>query len=182
MKVSQNQVITYTAILSTIGFILNYIEIPYIIPYLKFDISEIVVLLAVQISLPIALTVGFIKGILLFILKSGDIIGVLTLITGSFVIAISYYIINMKIDKEWITLIFVSCVFVLIMIINAYFIAVPLYSGNSLEILQLNGGYFKYIIKTYLLFNIIKISIISVTFHLIKKKLNEVLESNDNFK
>ena len=90
-NLSDNQKITYIGILSALGFVLNYIEIPYIVAYLKFDPSELVVLFATAISLPAAIFVGIVKGLLMFLLKSGDVIGVFALILGSIIIAVSYF-------------------------------------------------------------------------------------------
>lgn len=174
-NLSSNQKIAYVAMLAALGLVLNYIEIPYpLVPYLKFDLSEVVVLLACLISLPSALIVSFTKGLLILLLKGSDPIGVYSLISGSFTIAISFtygmkLFKNLSESKRLISsLLFMSIIFTVLMLANNFFIVVPFYSGQSLSasIIGSDGiiGYTKYIVQTYLLFNILKATLISVVY------------------
>ncbi|MFV0246932.1 MAG: hypothetical protein ACK5HS_03260, partial [Mycoplasmatales bacterium] len=58
-KYSSIEIITFSGILSAIGIIVNYIEIPYpLVPWLKIDLSEIVVLIATLLNIWVAVIVS----------------------------------------------------------------------------------------------------------------------------
>lgn len=184
-NLSTNQKITYVAVLSALGFILNFIEIPYpLVPYLKFDISEVVILVASLISLPAALIVAFMKALLLFLFKGSELIGLSALLLGSVTIATSYSILRPKFVKtaelnvkgEVKTLILTSLIFTFVMLVANFFFVTPMYSNMSVSEMIASSGslgaYAFYIFNTYFLFNLIKSFLISVIYILLLKGLN----------
>ena len=181
-NLSDNQKITYIGILSALGFVLNYIEIPYIVAYLKFDPSELVVLFATAISLPAAIFVGIVKGLLMFLLKSGDVIGVFALILGSIIIAVSYFYTkkllakkmkNQELKIEIISMSVTGLIFTIVMVTLNYFFIVPLYNGLSFSEMQAlkfdlfslkQISYGTYTILIYGSFNLLKSLFISIIY------------------
>ncbi len=175
-NLSRNQIITYTAVLSALGVILNFIELPYFIPYLKIDISEVVVLLATVISLPAAIVVSFIKAFILAIAKDGIDIGTIALFIGSLSLAIPYKLLsNINKDRVFINLLISSLVFTITMVLCNFFFITPIYSGYSLsEAIESYGSLKDYslnILIMYVPFNLIKGALVSLVFALLYKKL-----------
>ncbi len=167
------QIITYTAMLGALAFIINLIEIPYIIPYLKFDFSDVIVLIAVSLSLSIGIYVAILKGILLFLFKGGSIAGMVSAIMGSLTIAISYYYLSKKLNKIM-SLIISAILFTLIMVSFNFFIIDPLYMGMSFTEAAGQDNYLTRILLTYVPFNIIKSSIIIFIYYYVSNILEKL--------
>lgn len=166
-KLSNNQKIVHAAALSSFGLILNYVEVPFfLLPYLKFDLSEVVVLIAVQISLPVAITVSFIKGILFFLLKSGDPIGSFALVVGSLTIAFSFYFLKSKFSEK-LSLALIIPIFSIMMVLMNYFVLLPLYGFEE--------GTLTYILSATFLFNMIKASLVIIVYMYLNKHLKKYL-------
>ncbi len=179
----------YTAILSTIAIILNYIEIPYIIPWLKIEISDVISLIGVSMSLFMGVLIAIFKA--LFMTATGStsgFIGEITLLVASFVTIIPYYFFNKKFSEKK-SLFLMSIIFCITMVSLNYFFITPFYLEMSLtqaiqssNIIELFGkeykisSYFLYIIILYLPYNMLKIFINSVIFYNINKKLKKVID------
>ncbi len=179
------KIAVYIAILAVIGSILNLIEIPYFIPYLKLDISEVVTLIAASISLPIAIGVAIVKAFIMSITgTSSGFIGEATLLIGSFTIIIFFTLFKNKMKMPLVmNLVLTSLCFTIIMTGLNYFIITPFYFGTSFSNLvnttqpvgSQTYSYFIYIIIVYLPFNLLKMLIDSTIFYFISKKLKKVL-------
>lgn len=173
----------YIALLAGIGTILNFIEIPYIIPYLKLDISEVITLIAATISYPVAIGVALVKFIFMSLTgTSTGFIGEMTLLIGSFSIIIIYSLLKDKLKTPFVLFIIIIA-FTFIMTALNYFIITPFYFGQSFSELVNSSqklgdntySYLVYIIIIYVPFNLIKISIDGVIFYFLNKKLKKVL-------
>ncbi len=179
------KIAVYIAILAVIGSILNLIEIPYIIPYLKLDISEVITLIAAYISLPIAIGVAIIKAFIMSITgTSSGFIGEFTLLVGSFTIIVFFTLLKNKFKLPLaFNLLITSIIFTLIMTSLNYFIITPFYFNTSFSDLvgttqQVGANtysYFMYTIIVYVPFNLLKMLIDSTIFYFISKKLKKVL-------
>lgn len=174
----------YTALLTVIGFILNMIEIPYIIPWLKIEISEVATLIATSISPIIGACVAILKALLMSITgTTTGFLGEITLFIGSITVVLVYSILK-KIRSEIFSLVVVVVAFTIVMTVLNYYIITPFYFGQSFKELSsstqtlagtVQVNYAMYIIAIYVPFNFIKMTINAVIFYSINKRLNNVL-------
>ncbi len=181
--------ITIIALLSSLAVILNFIEIPYIVSYLKIDLSEVIVLVGLIFSLPVAIAIAAIKAFVMLLLGTTTKgIGELTLFIGSLTIIFSYYLSNKKFNKV-ISLIIVSVCFTFVMTVLNYFIITPLYYPQSFSELvnqttTLGNGmtitYLQYIIVLYAPFNLVKISLVSICYYFVSNKLEKIMGQNES--
>ncbi|MFV0246457.1 MAG: ECF transporter S component [Mycoplasmatales bacterium] len=172
-KYSSIEIITFSGILSAIGIIVNYIEIPYpLVPWLKIDLSEIVVLIATLLNIWVAVIVSIVKGLLLLLLKPALPIGNFVLIFGSLTICISYYFLSKKFNKMT-SLILMSIIFTVVMVVSNYFIITPIYSGMTFAEAVVQPNYLKGILLIYVPFNLFKIILVSIGFYFISNRLEK---------
>ncbi len=179
------KIAVYIAILAVIGSVLNLIEIPYVIPYLKLDVSEVITLIAAYISLPIAIGVALIKAFIMSITgTSSGFVGEIALLIGSFTVIIFFTLFKNKLKLNLVlNLILTSICFTIVMTSLNYFLITPFYFGTSFgEIVNTmqplgdkNYSYLMYTIIVYVPFNLIKMLIDSIVFYFISKKLQKVL-------
>lgn len=180
--------IVLAAMLSSIAIVLNYLEIPYFINYLKIDLSEVVVLVALTVSLPLAITVAVLKALFMSISTTSGYIGEIVLFIGSLTLIFSYKYAR-KITNKVVALIIMTLAFTIIMTGANYFVITPLYASmpfNEIKSMTttLDSGveitYFKYIVLLYGPFNLLKASLISVVFYIVdsKLKINERVGMN----
>lgn len=172
------------AFLTALGAVLQLIEIPYIIPFLKIDLSELVILIAAVFGFWIAFSVVILKALIAFLINPGDPIGILALLLGSFIILVSFYLFRYLLKFNLITSLFIMTIaFATIMTILNYFFITPLYAGVSfneinqtnVDLLGQSFSYFTAIILVYLPFNLLKGALISVIYYPINKTIfNEV--------
>lgn len=167
--------IVLAALLSAIAVVLNFIQIPYIVPYLKIDLSEVMVLIALTFSLPLAITVAAIKALVMALNTTSGYIGEITLFIGSLTMIFSYSISRKKFSKI-ISLIIMTIMFAIIMTVLNYYIITPLYSGLSFnDMMDASGGkseYLKIIVGLYFPFNLLKGSLVSIVFYFVSKMLH----------
>lgn len=165
--------IVLIGVLSALGIVLNFIQIPYLlVPYLKFDLSEIVVLIGMMFSFTVGIGVVFSKAIIFSLLNPIDPIGNLAMMIGSTIIALSFYVLHKKLKIKSIkTLIAVTIIFTILMTVLNFFFITPAYMGQSFEQMQKTDNYLAIIIFTYVPFNIFKMLIISFVFNIINKKV-----------
>jgi riboflavin transporter FmnP len=165
------QKLVFAAIMACIAFLLNFIEIPFIVPYLRFDFSETIVIITVMIcGLRFGLMVSIIKALLFYLFgaNGSEIVGVSILLFSSCFLAIIYYLFYNLLSKLMkmntaIVLTFIICAFIYAIALTLlnYRITVPLYSGVSFDVIN-QPGYLWSIVSLYFPFNIIKIAIIGV--------------------
>ena len=170
---SPTQKMVFAAIMACIAFLLNYLEIPFIVPHLRFDLSEaIVVITVIILGLQYGLMVSFIKALLFFLFgaNGSEIIGVSVLLFSSCFIAIVFYLLYTKAKLNiYISLVLLGIIFSVTLTAVNYFITIPLYSGVPFETLSANEGYLWSVVSLYFPFNIIKMILIgSVTIILNK--------------
>lgn len=173
-KRSVTQKMVFCAILAVIAYVLNLIEIPYFIPFLRLDISDVIVLFAIlTIGLPYAFAIIVIKTFLFAVsgANGSEIIGISLMFVSSSFIALFFYLfykvlnINIYLSLGITTLLFA----VALTLIN-YYVTFPLYNGTTFS--QLNKpGYFYSIVALFFPFNLIKLSVDSIILIILKKSL-----------
>ncbi len=195
---NKTKVITFIGILSALAIVATLFEIPYpFVAWLKFDLSETVILYAVTfLGLPAAIAIGFIKTLIQ--LFTGDAtpfnIGEITALVASLSFAISFYV-----TKKWniiLRLLTVSLFFTAVMVVFNFFIATPVFMTQSFDynnIIDMGFGmtifgkdfvvtdtysYFILILVMYVPFNFIKAAIISTVYILtepiLKRAFNQI--------
>ncbi len=179
-NLSNNQKIAYIAVLAALGVVINFIELPYPpVPYLKLDFSEVVVLVAYTISIPAAVTVSFLKALILGLVHGIDI-GIVSLFIGSLSIVFGYHFgrkifkatEEFDIKKEIKALAFATFVFVVTMHIANFTFVTPIYSGLTMDQMITDAGltkYTMYIFATYAPFNLMKGALVSTLYILVAK-------------
>lgn len=195
-KLTQSQFIAYAGVLSAIAILLLFIEVPYpLVPWLKMDFSEVVVLLAAVINFWLAIIVLTVKAWLSLLIKpNADFIGHLAMFLGSITIVVPYYLCSKKLSKVQ-SLVIAVVVFAVAMTALNFFYITPAYLDSSFSEmvgqsqplmfgtekmrangkfwLNINVPYITYIVAMYLPFNIMKGSIVSVIFYFLSNRLDK---------
>lgn len=195
-KLTQAQFIAYAGVLSALAIVLVIIEIPYpLVPWLKIDLSEVIVLIAAMINIWLAIIVATVKAWLTFLVKvDANFIGHLAMWLGSFSILIPYYFAAKKFPKVA-SLVIATLVFSVFMTFLNYVYVTPAYMGTTVSEMagmsqQLTFGtqkmldagkawldvevsYLTYIVAMYLPFNLMKGAIVSVAFYFVSNRLNK---------
>ncbi len=195
-KMNQSQFIAYAGILSALAMVLALIEIPYpLVPWLKIDLSEVIVLIAAVLNIWLAIIVATVKAWLTFLVKpDANFIGHLAMWLGSFSILIPYYFASKKMSKVN-ALIFASVVFALLMTLLNYVYVTPAYLGLTFGdmvgvqqqlvfgtqkmmdqgkfFLNVEVSYLTYVIAMYLPFNFLKSILVSVVFYFVSNRLEK---------
>ena len=162
VKNTKTKKMVLVAILMALGMILNLIEIPYpFAPWLSLDLSEIVVLVAIELLGIIPTLFVCIGKCIVSLLFKGPVgpfgIGQITAMIASMSIALTYHFLNQKVHfssktKTYIFNMFITMlVFALIMYIINYLFVTPTYLMNkptwytnlpfSVDIQAFNGQY-----------------------------------------
>lgn len=142
MKSTKTKKMVMVAILSSLGMLLNLIEIPYpIAPWLNLDLSEIVVLSAVSmLGLIPAYFVCICKFIVSILFKGpvGPIaIGQITALIASMTIATMYYFLSKNINTKnkvlnyYLNMFITMTVFAFVMYVINYLFVTPTYIMNK---------------------------------------------------
>lgn len=186
------------AVLSAIGVVLMVlIEIPYFLaPWLKIEVSDIVVLIALAIyGFKGGLTVGIIKTLadLLFTGMSGPYaIGQITALSASLSYVMLVHLLKLNIKEDSKLKILIKCGIILIsvssiMTIANYLFITPIYTGEffwfqveDYSALGYDGSYIMAIIITYLPFNLIKGSLILTVYYLIAPRVLDIFNKESN--
>ncbi|WOO89788.1 ECF transporter S component [Mollicutes bacterium LVI A0078] len=195
-KLTQAQFIAYAGVLSALAIVLVIIEIPYpLVPWLKIDLSEVIVLIAAVINIWLAIIVATVKAWLTFLVKpDANFIGHLAMWLGSFSILIPYYFAAKKLPKVT-SLVIATLAFSVFMTFLNYVYVTPAYMGTTVSEMagmsqQLTFGtqkmldagkawldvevsYLTYIVAMYLPFNLMKGAIVSVAFYFVSNRLNK---------
>lgn len=185
-KLTQSQFISYAGVLSALAIVLIFIELPYpLVPYLKLDMSEVVILIAVAINFWLAVIVAVVKASLTFLIKPGAVmIGHVAMLIGSLSIAVGYRVSSKYLSKVP-SLIIASLLFCLVMGASNYFFIDPFYMGLSYSEVAAQQyalpfgsdlsthGYLTYSIVTYLPFNMAKMAIVSTAFYFLSNRLEK---------
>ncbi len=195
-KLTQAQFIAYAGVLSALAIVLVIIEIPYpLVPWLKIDLSEVIVLIAAVINIWLAIIVATVKAWLTFLVKpDANFIGHLAMWLGSFSILIPYYFAAKKFPKVT-SLVIATLVFSIFMTFLNYVYVTPAYMGTTVSEMagmsqQLTFGtqkmldagkawldvevsYLTYIVAMYLPFNLMKGTIVSIAFYFVSNRLNK---------
>lgn len=188
--------ITFIALLSALAIVATLFEIPYpFIPWLKFDLSETVIMYAVTLLgfIP-SLFVAGIKTLIMLI--TGDVtpynIGEITALISALTFALTFYFTkNLKLITR---LIIIVITFTTVMVLFNFFIATPIYFTASINYnnvihsnikLELFGknfvmddqlSYLKVILIMYVPFNLMKATIISIVYSLTQKPIKLAFE------
>jgi riboflavin transporter FmnP len=176
-----------TAVLSALGVVLMLIEIPYpVVPFLKFDLSDIVVLVA-------SFTIGIIPALIIAGLKSiihslvmGPVgpaaIGQITAFVAGLTLLAGYRLSRNKMGMIK-SLALMSLFFAVVMTVLNYLFITPIWFGGlifldvkdwvTLEAFGLNSqaGYLETIFIVYFPFNLIKGLLLSVVYFLLNRSL-----------
>lgn len=171
--------IAISGVLGVIAFLLTFIEIPIfpILPFLKFDASDSIIIFSNMIY-------GFVPSVLtlivksfLFLFKSGDggLIGIFMNFVSGFVFLGVFQLIKNKINI-FISY-FISSIFVgIAMYISNYYMAIPIYTNiETTEFVESLGLTITQFLILIILFNIIKFMIDSVIAYFLDKKLEKHL-------
>lgn len=176
---SKTRKIILLSMLSAVGFILMLIEFPTFTSWLKFDISDTIVVLTATLFGPISASiVAFLKATIHYLIK-GSMVGIpldqIIAFTSSLVYMLPFYFVYKKTDKLWLASIsgILSLTIILTFLNYVYF--TPLYL--ELAGWPLPDEFLKYIVVTYVPFNILKSIAISVIYVLIHKRLSELLKN-----
>lgn len=163
----------FAAIMAGIAIVLNFIEIPYIVPYLRFDASEAIVIIVVMLAgLRYGLMVSIIKALVFFMMGSNgnDPIGTAVLLFSSCFLAIVFYLFYTKLSLLP-SLIITGIIFSIAMTALNFFVTLPLYMGKSFAELNQDGNYLMATVSLYLPFNLIKMTIVSTVVLVMDKLL-----------
>lgn len=173
--------IALIGILSGLAFIVMLIEIPFpLATWLKFDLSESVVLYGMLVGGPVAgVAIGLLKCVLKFLISGSSSLGVGEV--AAFVAALSfalpaYYFYKAKKSMIVALLLGTLSLTVVLTLANFYYITpyyAKLYKMDFIfdMINAKDGRYFKYIIYTYGLFNLTKGAVITVVYSIVDKYL-----------
>ncbi len=142
MKNNKTRKIVMAAILAALGMVFGVLEIPYpFAPWLNFDLSEVVVLVAVNmLGVGYAIFVIVCKFFISIAFKGpvGPIaIGQITAMLASISIAVSYYYLSriIKTKKNWLnqflSLLLTMTIFAFVMYIVNYYFVTPTYIMNQ---------------------------------------------------
>ncbi len=187
----KTQKITVIAIFVALATLMVMIEIPYpFLPFLKFDLSELVILIATE-------TVGLVGTLVIILCKTfiqvftGSTtpfyIGEITALLASLTFALCFYF-TKKMNLV-VRLVITSIVFTFVMIVLNFFIVTPIYMTETFDYnnviaakipiefekidfsvkIDSTKNYLIAIIAMYLPFNIIKATLISIVYALVHK-------------
>lgn len=193
-KMSQAKFIAYAGVLSALAIVLVKMEIPYIlVPWLKFDLSEVIILIASLINIWLAIIIATIKAWLPFLFDANSIfIAQFALWMGSIAIVIPFYFLNKK-YSTLVSLTIATIVFTVVMTALNYFFITPVYLGttfsqlsttsqqltlgtqkmidNGNPLIDVNVSYLQYIIAMYVPFNLVKGTMVSAAFAFVSKRI-----------
>lgn len=175
--------ITLIAILGALGYVLMLFKIPFpLATWLKFDISDIVVLYGAFVGGPvIGLGIAVIKSVLDFIITGSNSAGIgqITAVVSSVSYAFPIYYIYRKNQNLILGLLAGIIVSTITMLSLNYVYITPFYARlyNMTPVLDLieagDGSFLKYIIGVYGPFNLLKGCVLSGIYYVIHKSLKK---------
>jgi riboflavin transporter FmnP len=195
-KKNSTRKIATLGILSALGAVFMLLEIPYpFIPFLTFDISDVVILIIFVIyGWKEAALVGILKA-LVHILFKGAVgpyaIGQITAFIASMSYVLGMYISTNKFRLNKYLAAFITIVLMtVIMTISNYLFVTPIWFGGFTFVdiqswvtpeafgLNVDGGYLVAIIIAYVPFNLLKGLMIMILFFIVDKVLHQVYSFN----
>lgn len=195
-KLTQAQFISYAGILSAVAIVLVLIEIPYpLVPWLKMDLSEVIILIAALMNIWLAIVIALLKASLTMLIKpNAEIIGHIAMFIASLAIVLPFYFSNTKLSKAK-SLVIATFAFAIIMTALNYFWITPAYLQTSFSamasttqqltlgttkmlengnpIIDVEIGYFGYIVAMYMPFNLMKGTIVSLAFYYVSNRISK---------
>ncbi len=197
--------LTFIALLSSLAIVFTFLTIQYpFVRWLKFDLGELVVLFATTLlGLPAAIFVSFIKTFVQLFIgdQSPYYIGEITALIAALSFAIPFRL-TAKMRTIY-RLVIVSLVFTFVMVLLNFFVSTPIYLTQSLDynnVIDMNVGieifdfkfvvddtasYLKWILLTYVPFNLLKAGVISAIYMLtekpIKKAFSVIAQTKSTF-
>lgn len=170
-------------VFGALAFIVMLFVIPFpLTPWLKFDISDIVVLFSGLIGgVSVAIGVAFIKILLHTVITSTQSAGIgeITNFVATLCYVLPIIFLYNKTKMIIISLLSGILLMTFVMLVGNYYFITPFYAklfkmDFILEMMAKgDSSYFKYIIYYYGSFNLFKGAVQSVVYYLIHKKLNE---------
>ncbi|MEG0284034.1 MAG: ECF transporter S component [Erysipelotrichales bacterium] len=153
----------FTSIMACLAFILNMFEIPYLVAFLRLDISEVItIFVTITLGLKYGLCISFIKAFLFMVFgaNGSEIVGVtVLLLSSSFIATCSHFLYQrMKLIPS---MLLTSVIFACTMTFFNYIVVVPLYMGKPFSELNNSAEYFFSTITLYLPFNLVKMLLVS---------------------
>lgn len=189
--------VTFIGIFAALAVVLSLVAIPYpLVPFLKFDLSEIVIFIAVS-------TVGFVPALFIALLTAilnffvlgpaGPFaIGQIALFLSGVIIAASYALFDKKLQlPPVVSLILTAIIFTAAITTLNYFWITPVYFGmdfstalESVSLLQfglsetsvLVNPYLTAVLLVYIPFNLLKMLFVSLAFLLVRRTLVRQIE------
>ena len=201
---NQTRKLVTLGVLSALGAVLMILEIPYpLVGFLTFDVSDVVVLIVfVLYGWKEAAAVGVLKALVHMLFK-GPVMGPIAIPIGqitAFIASMSYVLAmylsfdKLKLNKYVSAIVSIFIVAIIMTILNYFFIT-PIFIGYwwYTEIpfpvtpasygFDIQGGYLAAMIIVYIPFNLIKASLITVSFIIIwealKKAYPDFIASNE---
>lgn len=180
-SLSSTQKLVLIAMLSALGTLLMYLELPWIFyNFLRIDLSDVVVLIAlVVLGVKEGLLIAFIKSFIHFALPLSNYtagIGEMAAFIASGAYIIGYYFAANKLNLGVIVSMIISVVFMtLLMTFLNWLVITPLYGIVLFGDLFPNifdSEYITGIISIYIPFNLLKGAVIMVVFGSVAKSLN----------
>ncbi len=182
--------IALLSVFSAIAIVLTFFEIPYVVTYLKFDFSELVVLITTStVGLLGAVIVSIVKTIS-HLVKGGQsylYIGEITALLAALTFAVTFYL-TKKLNLI-VRLVILCLVFTTVMVIFNFFIATPLFfqkigyqelidANISMpyykdKLIEINSfkNYLIFTLVTYVPFNLLKSTLISIVYFAVHKPI-----------
>ncbi|MGL5914842.1 MAG: ECF transporter S component, partial [Culicoidibacterales bacterium] len=184
--------ITFIGIFAALAVVLSLIAIPYpLVPFLKFDLSEIVVLVAVStVGLTPAIFIALLSALLNFLIL-GPVgpfgIGQVALFLSGVTIAASYALFRQKFKlSALVSMVITSIFFTIVITTLNYFWITPIYFGmnfttalESISLVQFGlsdttvflNPYLTATLLVYIPFNLLKMFFVSFAFISVKRTL-----------
>ncbi len=195
-KLTQSQLISYGGVLSALAIVLVIIEIPYpLVPWLKIEFSEVIVLIAAVLNIWLAIIVATVKAWLTFIIRpDSNFTGHLAMWLGSLSLVIPFYFATKKVSVVK-SLVISTLIFTVFMTFLNYVYITPAYLDTSFSQMvgveqqlvlgtqkMLDNGqffinatvsYLTYILVMYIPFNLMKGTLVSIIFYFVYNRLSK---------
>lgn len=181
-------ILVLTAILGALAYIIAFFEIPYpLSAYLKIELSDVITLLATNLSWPSLFYVIFFKvGAFMGNGPSGPYyIGEITALVASLSFGVSFKLFKGSLKLR---LLISSIIYIILLTAFNYFIATPVYFTQTFNyhnmidfgIYNSYASYLKFIIVLYVPFNAVKALLLSILYGSIAKVVVPRIEAFKN--
>ncbi len=188
MRKSKTEKMVITAVLASFSYLLVLLEFPILptFPWLKLDFSDIPILIGSFIVGPVGgITIAFIRSMLNFLLRGGDILSLIGNLSGFFSSVIFMFPIYLMVKKEntnrkLLMGMGISSLFLIIfMSIANYYIITPSY----IAVLGIDFGIplSEMVLYGIIPFNIIKGITVSIVFFVTYKKLLPSIQKKKSY-